>query len=320
MPCLCQPVAVLSLSELMKEFGVYALVLRLETLDAFCKQLQLADLGIPAGLDEAFLGMLAEMFEGLKSPCESLFVDSTLIAQMAAFARGLRDGSVDRRAAVLMAQVKIILDGIHHNLEKRKFMVLSEEEAGFYTNFDVFGNTFKEKYPVRAAVDGLSAGNCYAAGVYTACVFHCMRVAEYGLRKLAANRNLRVKITKKNRPCPIEYSTWQEVIDAIHAKIRNIRQRPVGPTREAELQFFSSAADHCEYMKDIWRNEISHTRRFYKKEEALAVINRVKEFVTVIGDHKGSIPAEDSIQRLIAAAQNPPLSTIPTTASLPSGS
>ena len=89
------------------------------------------------------------------------------------------------------------------------------------------------------------------------------------------------------------------MITAIQNKIKKIRQRPVGPKREAELQFFSSVADHCEYMKDIWRNELSHTRRWYKKEEALSAINRVKEFVTVIGEHKGSPIAGDTISKLI---------------------
>jgi hypothetical protein len=32
-------------------------------------------------------------------------------------------------------------------------------------------------------------------------------------------------------------------------------------------------------MKDIWRNEVSHTRRRYSKPEGLAVFNRVKEFI-----------------------------------------
>ncbi len=50
------------------------------------------------------------------------------------------------------------------------------------------------------------------------------------------------------------------------------------------LQFYSAMADQCEYIKDIWRNEIAHTRRTYSKEEALGVINRVKEFVKELVD------------------------------------
>lgn len=92
------------------------------------------------------------------------------------------------------------------------------------------------------------------------------------------------------------------MISAIQNKIKKIRQRPVGPKREEELQFLSNAADHCEYMKDIWRNELSHTRRWYKKEEALSVINRVREFVVAVGEHRNSPLATDTIQHLIDSA------------------
>ncbi len=187
-------------------------------------------------------------------------------------------------------------------------MILSEEEAGFYNSLFIFGGSFHEKYPARALAEAMNAGNAYAAGLHTACVFYCMRVAEYGLRKLAANTMLRVKISDRGKPCPIEYGTWGKVLTAIRNKITKIRAKPDSFKKEAELQFFSDAADHCEYMKDIWRNEISHTRRSYKKEEALSVINRVKEFVSAIGDHKSSIPAEDSIRRLLAAVDSTPQS------------
>jgi hypothetical protein len=101
---------------------------------------------------------------------------------------------------------------------------------------------------------------------------------------------------------PIEYAQWQQVIDAIKNKIIKVRSRPTGPKREKELQFFSSAADQCDYMKEIWRNEISHTLRWYKKEEALGVINRVREFVNLVGEHQASTPATDAFQQVIASA------------------
>jgi len=289
----------------MNEYGVFALVLRLETLKSCCGRLQLEDIVLRVS-DDQFIEILGNAIEGLKDPCEKLFADSTLIAQIDTLVQAFHDGSIDRRPAVLRAQIQSVVDGIHHTMEKRKFMILSEEEAGFYGNLNLFGESFQEQYPARAFIDGLQAGRAYAVGLPTACVFHCMRVAEYGLRKLAANSMLRVKITDRGKPCPIEYGTWNKVITAIRAKIAKIRLRPDSGKKEADLQFFSSAADHCEYMKDIWRNELSHARRSYKKEEALSVINRVKEFVTVVGAHKGSLPAEDSMRRLLAAEDPPP--------------
>jgi hypothetical protein len=297
--CVLSQIRILSLSEIMKTFGVFVLATNLQTLARCRDSLQLLDSTIGTPADDGFIEILASVLGNLNSACEEFGADSSLVLSIANLTGKLGDGTADRRTSVLLAQINLIHAGIQNNLEKRHFMLLSEEEATFYTNPDLFGESFREKYPARAIKDVFDAGSSYAASLYTACVFHCMRVAEYGLRKLASNRILRVKLTKKGRRCPIEYGTWQEVIDAIQAKIRKIRQRPVGPKRESELQFLSSAADHCEYMKDIWRNELSHTRRTYKKAEALAVIHRVKDFVTAVGEHRGSPAATDSVVRLL---------------------
>jgi formylglycine-generating enzyme required for sulfatase activity len=104
-----------------------------------------------------------------------------------------------------------------------------------------------------------------------------MRLAEHGLRKLA--KRVHVTLNHKGKNYPVEYADWEAVITAIKNKITQSRQIPRGPKKVEELRFYSSAADQCEYMKDIWRNEISHTRRQYSKPESLAVINRVREFI-----------------------------------------
>ncbi len=123
----------------------------------------------------------------------------------------------------------------------------------------------------------IEAANCYAAGRWTASVFHSMRVAEYGLRRLA--KRLKIKISSKGKNCPLEYGDWNDVITAIRNKITEIRKLPRGPRRENEIKFYSSTADHCEYIRDIYRNEVSHTRRRYSKPESLSVLQRVRELV-----------------------------------------
>jgi hypothetical protein len=65
----------------------------------------------------------------------------------------------------------------------------------------------------------------------------------------------------------------------VKKKIDKIRKRPIGPKREADLAMYSDAADHCLFMVDIWRNNISHTRQPYNEPEALAVLERVKDFM-----------------------------------------
>lgn len=286
----------------MKEYNVYQMALGLGILEGICMDLHLCDVIGGEGLDDEYIGRITKALNTLKVSCESLNADGALLQQISSLVTEQTSGNLDRRHAVVNAKIRVALDGVDKTLSERKFFVLSKEEAEFQGNPKLFGESFPEKYSIDALRDALAAGGCYAASQYTACVFHCMRVAEHGLRKLASNRMLRVKITDHGKVCPIEYGTWNKVITAIRAKITKIRNRPDSVKKDDDLKFFSSAADQCEYMKDIWRNEISHTRRWYKKEEALAVINRVKDFVRVVGDHKGSPIAEDTFALVVAKA------------------
>ena len=278
----------------------------------------LAAWGAPVGLtnNQQFLDLVSSSLGILLEWCKEMDAQSTLMEEIRAFRDDQSKPTFDYRESVVRARIEVIMRGVHHNLESRKFFVLSDEEAAFHANPELFGEVITKKYSIKVALEGMDAGACFAASQYTACVFHCMRVAEYGLRKLAANSMLRVKLTDKGKRMPVDYATWNKVLTAIRIKITKIRHRPHGPKREEDLQFFSNAADHCEYMKDIWRNEISHTKRRYQKDEAKAAISRVKEFVTSVGDHKGSPVDEDTIERLAEKLRKHLLPPSPSVSSL----
>lgn len=226
---------------------------------------------------------LARILDGLVMVCEEFDVDPALIEQIKTFESELRTNSLDLRDAVLRVRVEAIIAGVRNNLDSRKFMYMPPDEASSWQNPAYFGGKFLRFFPKAAKLEGREAGNCFAASRWTACVFHCMRLAEYGLRQLA--RNLRVGLTDKGKNCPVEYGTWDKVITEIRNKILESRQLPAGPKKEQSLQFHSSAADACEYMKNIWRNEVAHTRRLYSKQEARTVIERVRDFTQLVARH-----------------------------------
>jgi hypothetical protein len=164
-------------------------------------------------------------------------------------------------------------------------MYIPPEDALYLNNVNLFGVDFGTAFPIEAMHELGELGKCFATSRGTACVFHCMRIAEYGLRILA--RRVGVKLIDKGKPQPIEYGTWDKVIQNIRIKITETRKKPLGARKEKALQFYSTAADACEYMKDIWRNEISHSRhRFYTRGETLGVIERVRMFVNSIAQHE----------------------------------
>ena len=267
----------LSLAELMRRYKVGDLALMLGTAIKICTDLSTSDKLAQPICDDDFCADFVQIVEGLLIVCRNFDGDAALISAIEALCLDAKSPKFDRREAVLHARLKIIIDGIQNNLNSRAFMFIPTDRAQYWENLELFGEEFILAFPRVAVREMLEAGNCYAAGRYTACVFHCIRVTEYALRKLA--RKMKVTVSDKGKTHPLEYADWDKVIQAIRNKIVAIRTFPRGPKKEQKLQFYSDLAEQCEYMKDIWRNEIMHTRRAYNEAEALAVITRVRDFV-----------------------------------------
>jgi hypothetical protein len=82
-------------------------------------------------------------------------------------------------------------------LARKRFAFIPYPNDQYFEQDKLFGERVYEAFP-QAREDVKSAGNAIAAELYTASVFHLMRVSEYGLRALA--RRLRVRTTDKHRP------------------------------------------------------------------------------------------------------------------------
>jgi hypothetical protein len=139
-----------------------------------------------------------------------------------------------------------------------------------------WGTAVYETFPgVRD--DIIFAGQSMAADLHTAAVFYAMRAAEHGLKWIA--KRLKVKLKDNNKPLPIDEATWQRIIDGINSKIRQARQKTKGPRTRNRLEMYATAAQHCDYMKDIWRNNVSHAHKTYNALEAENAVDRVRDFM-----------------------------------------
>lgn len=177
----------------------------------------------------------------------------------------------------LAERLSTLRELIESELRVRRFLYLPREKVKYWLEggFTNFGTAY-DKFPVaRSNID--SACHCFAVEEYTASAFHSMRVAEFGLRWMA--KQLKVTISHKKKIVPIEYGDWEQVLTAAKGKIEEAHRLPKNAKREDELKFYSDVADHCGYMKDLWRNELAHARREYSEPESLAVLNRVCEFM-----------------------------------------
>jgi hypothetical protein len=182
-------------------------------------------------------------------------------------------------AEALVRELSGIRTSFDVALQIAKFVYVPSIDDKYFEVERLFGDDVFEVFE-DAREDVTEAGNCLALALYTASVFHLMRVSEFGLRRLAAK--LRVKLFDKGKPQQVEDATWDKVIDGVHLKIKATRQLSAGPKKRAQLTRFSEAGDHCTFMKDIWRNNVSHTRKPYIRDEALAAFSRVGDFMKFI--------------------------------------
>lgn len=89
---------------------------------------------------------------------------------------------------------------------------------------DLFGQAVNNKFP--SAVDEFkSAGNCIAANLNSAAIFHLMRVVECGLNTLAHSLGI--------QPQQIQHKTWGQILQIVEPKINDkIKNAP--PSEESE--------------------------------------------------------------------------------------
>lgn len=170
---------------------------------------------------------------------------------------------------------------IVRDMGEQVFLFLRLSDIKYYEQKQLFGpEVFTNFASTRA--DVAEAGNCYATGRYTACVFHCMRVLEKGLHALVRDLNNQFG-TQVVFHKDIEYINWGNIIEKIDAEIR-VLLRPNHQPRVAsdDLQFYSQTATEFVYFKTAWRDNVAHSRSDYNESEALSVMNHVEAFMRKI--------------------------------------
>jgi len=160
---------------------------------------------------------------------------------------------------------------INRELGEQVFLYIPQERIIWFNKVDLFGAEVSEKFKL-AQEDIKESGNCYAVGLYTACVFHVMRVLEHGLRALVKNVGLK-----------FYRQSWGTIIkkikDKIDLEIISLSGQPKDIARTERLQFLSQIAQEFTYFKDGWRNYVMHGEDKYDGPKALSILNHVKTFM-----------------------------------------
>jgi hypothetical protein len=187
---------------------------------------------------------------------------------------------------------------IQEDLREKRFAFIAKSE--FFEQDNVFGHEVSQAFP-SALGDIRATGNCIAADLHTAAIFHLMRVAELGMRALAKHLKVTVKKTRKAKAAllcqgcstpitaavpasstkvPLDYAMWEEVLAALSKKVLGIKSTVKKGTQRDELfEFYNGLIIELNAFKDLWRNPVSHCRRTFEEAHVDQAYPHVKDFM-----------------------------------------
>lgn len=151
---------------------------------------------------------------------------------------------------------------IHNEMSIVSFFYMPPRQADFYHQEELFGAQVNAKFPT-IQYDMVEAGNCFAMGRSTACVFHLMRVMEVGVQEFG--KKLGVPLANQK--------VWQVILNEINKAIGLL------PAKAAGTVEMTQVAANLYAVKLAWRNEVMHPNDKYTLEEAKNLIGQVRIFM-----------------------------------------
>jgi hypothetical protein len=168
------------------------------------------------------------------------------------------------------AALREISNRVEDELGKRVFMYIPPEQALYHdVTTPPFGEAVQNKFP-RLGNEITEASLCMGCGRWTAAVFHLMRVMEGGLRRLVKRVNALVG-TNPN---------WGAVLAAIDTAITGMTAATA--KERTKKNKYREAYIYLANVKDAWRNPSMHFDRSYNREEATAIFESVRAFMTAM--------------------------------------
>src|ERR1051325_4437987 len=180
----------------------------------------------------------------------------------------------ERYKTTLSEYINSVKHGIYEKLEQRKFIYMPSAEAEYYDQAELFGPEVCDKFP-KANKEITAAGNCYAIGNYTACVFHLMRAVEYSGRRLVIALKVQGKLGK-----PLALCDWGDLMRALDEGVQSLSTGSRKNThKKATFEFYNHAVAQFRNFKDAWRNNVSHTRTTFMPGVTKDIMDNTRQFM-----------------------------------------
>ena len=151
--------------------------------------------------------------------------------------------------------------------EMKQVEYLRVDKPEFYGTVSRFEPFITDIYS-QLSYDIVEAGNCLALDRTTACVFHLMRVMEFGVRSFGDKLGVPL----------VSEPVWQVIMDQVNARIKAMPEKPAAKKRTKEA--YAEVAGHLYNVKVAWRNPVMHPKRTYTAEEAEHLFVTVRMFMS----------------------------------------
>lgn len=178
-------------------------------------------------------------------------------------------------------KVDLFRTAITTEMSQHLFLWVPLERAKFYNETEkTFGGLVRDRFP-SALSEINEAGNCFAAGCFTASVFHLMRVMEVGLK--ATYRSLGMRFNPQ--------LSWGQILTDWSPE--GIKSNLAADAKvKANLDFYRDVRGTLASVKDSWRNSTMHFDRTYNEAEALEIMTAVRGFMSCVAkriDEQGEV-------------------------------
>lgn len=175
--------------------------------------------------------------------------------------------------------IEHITERLIEELDQEHFFHVPVAKEKYCRKENLFGEKIGKKFE-KCQEDITNAGTAYALGLYTACVFHLMRVLEHCVQRFGTK--LKITLDVKNE-------SWSNIIDQVSKEIERMPGGPraapaikATPAQRARRQKMALAASRLDHVRLVWRNDVMHPKATYDETEALRVLNSVQEFLESI--------------------------------------
>jgi hypothetical protein len=231
----------------------------------------------------------------LEAVCKEIEIEPAL-DQIARMRGNLEFGGIAFPHKEIVDMARELKTRIDEGLTRRTFIYIPTANAEYYEQDALFGPEVAEKFP-EANKEIREAGNCYATGNYTACVFHLMRAVEIGAKAMVyhmkAQKHLGthewvkgVRVFKKK---PVELCDWRMLIGGLRTALGELEKgTATDPRKKAKHAFFSEIVEAFSLFKDAWRNKLSHGhditpgRKLYLEGETTDIMKSTKRFMRLL--------------------------------------